>query len=41
MNLNEICLLKFLTDPDELRDLTAFFLNNINEFDIIPQISDN
>ena len=41
MNLNETCLLKFLINPDELSDLTLFFLNNFEEFDKNYKLSDN
>lgn len=29
MNLNEHCLLNFLVNPDEISELTNFFLENI------------
>ncbi len=31
MNLNEKCLLKFLTNPDELIDLSEIFIKCIEE----------
>lgn len=33
MNLNEICLLNFLMNPDELKDLSNIFINNIEEIE--------
>ncbi len=31
MNLNEICLLRFLINPDEISDLAKIFIKNIEE----------
>ncbi len=31
MNLNEYCLLNFLINPDELKDISFFFIDNIEE----------
>ena len=31
MNLNEICLLNFLINPDEIIDLTKIIFENIDE----------
>lgn len=28
MNLNEYCLLNFLLNPDELKDISEFFVKN-------------
>ncbi len=33
MNINEYCLLNFLINPDELKDISSFFINNIEEKD--------
>ena len=33
MNLNENCLLRFLINPDELQELSKFFLKNIEEIE--------
>ena len=33
MNLNEICLLNFLINPDEIKDLSNIFLKNIEEIE--------
>lgn len=33
MNLNEYCLLNFLINPDELKDLNTFFVKNIEEIE--------
>lgn len=41
MNLNESCLLKFLFNPDELKDLSDFFINYIEEFEKKTEIDDN
>ena len=41
MNLNEICLLNFLMDPDELKDLSIIFINNIEEIEKSSKIDDN
>lgn len=40
MNLNEHCLLKFLINPDEIQDLSALFLKNIQEIER-KQVKDN
>jgi len=31
MNLNEYCLLNFLVNPDEIQDISAFFIKKIEE----------
>ena len=31
MNLNEICLLRFLVNPDEIEELTKIFIDNNEE----------
>ena len=31
MNLNEICLLRFLVNPDEITELTKIFIENNEE----------
>lgn len=31
MNLNESCLLKFLINPDEIKDLSNFLSDKIND----------
>lgn len=33
MNLNERCLLGFLINPDEITDISEFFLKNIEEIE--------
>lgn len=33
MNLNEHCLLNFLINPDEITELTAIFINNMQEIE--------
>ncbi len=33
MNLNESCLLRFLINPDEITELSLFFLKNIEEIE--------
>ncbi len=33
MNLNEYCLLKFLINPDEMKDISEFFIETIEEQD--------
>ncbi len=33
MNLNESCLLGFLINPDEIRELSEIFLKNIEEIE--------
>lgn len=33
MNLNEYCLLNFLTNPDEITELTEFFYGKLREID--------
>ncbi len=40
MNLNEHCLLNFLINPDEIQDLSALFLKNIQEIER-KQVKDN
>ncbi len=41
MNLNEICILNFLVNPDELADLSKIFLKNIEEIDKYGKIDNN
>lgn len=41
MNLNENCLLKFLINPDELHEISKFFLKNIEEIEKNLKIDDN
>ncbi len=41
MNLNEHCLLNFLTNPDELRDLSEIFIKNIEEIEKRSKIDNN
>lgn len=41
MNLNESCLLKFLVNPDELKDISDFFVNYIKEFEKKVRIDNN
>lgn len=41
MNLNESCLLSFLSNPDELKDLSDFFNNYFEEIEKKSQIDDN
>lgn len=41
MNLNESCLLNFLSNPDELKDLSDIFINYIEEFEKTTQTDDN
>ncbi len=41
MNLNEICLLRFISNPDELQDLSKLFLKNIEEIEKNSKIDDN
>lgn len=41
MNLNENCLLRFLINPDELQDLSKFFLKNIEEIEKNSKMDDN
>ena len=41
MNLNEQCLLKFLIDPDEISELTDFFVKNIDIVEKNPQMFNN
>lgn len=41
MNLNEICILNFLSNPDELKDLSDVFTKYIEEFEKIAQIDNN
>ena len=31
MNLNEACLLRYLIEPDEIQELSIFFVKNIEE----------
>lgn len=33
MNLNEHCLLNFLINPDEITEISEFFIKNIEEFE--------
>lgn len=41
MNLNEICLLNFLINPDEIKDLSNIFLKNIEEIEKNSKIDNN
>jgi len=41
MNLNEHCLLNFLINPDELKDLSEIFVKNIEEIEKISKIDNN
>ncbi len=41
MNLNEICLLNFLINPDEIKDLSNIFLKNIEEIEKNSKINNN
>ena len=41
MNLNEHCLLNFLINPDELKDLSTLFLKNIEEIEKTTKIDNN
>lgn len=41
MNLNEHCLLNFLINPDEIKDLSEFFLKNIEEIEKTSKIDNN
>lgn len=41
MNLNEICLLNFLINPDEIKDLSNVFLKNIEEIEKNSKINNN
>lgn len=41
MNLNEHCLLKFLINPDEISELTDFFVKNLDNLDKISTMVDN
>ena len=41
MNLNEICLLNFLSNPDEIKDLSNIFLKNIEEIEKNSKIDNN
>ena len=41
MNINENCLLHFLSNPDELQDLSIMFLKNIEEIDKNSNLEDN
>lgn len=41
MNLNEICLLNFLVNPDEIKDLSNIFLKNIEEIEKNSKINNN
>ena len=38
MNLNEECLLKYLQNPEELIDLTAFLLEFNSGYKITPSL---
>ncbi len=33
MNLNECCILRFLTNPDEILELAELFIKNIEEIE--------
>lgn len=41
MNLNEICLLNFLINPDEIKDLSNIFLKNVEEIEKNSKIDNN
>ena len=41
MNLNEHCILRFLTNPDEMKELSDFFFKNIEEIEKNSQIDNN
>lgn len=41
MNLNELCLLNFLINPDEIKDLSNIFLKNIEEIEKNSKIDNN
>lgn len=41
MNLNEHCLLRFLTNPDEITEISEFFIKNIEEIEKISNIDNN
>ncbi len=41
MNLNEVCILKFLINPDEIQDLSSVFLKNIEEIDKSYKMDNN
>ena len=41
MNLNEQCLLKFLVNPDEIMELTDFFVKNLDIVEKNPNIVNN
>ena len=41
MNLNEQCLLKFLINPDEISELTEFFVKNLDIVEKNPHIVNN
>ena len=41
MNLNEHCLLNFLINPVEIRDLSEIFLKNIEEIEKSSKIDNN
>ncbi len=41
MNLNEHCLLNFLINPDEIKDLTNIFIKNIEEIENYSIINNN
>ena len=41
MNLNEYCLLNFLINPDEIKDLTGVFIKNIEEIENSSLINNN
>jgi hypothetical protein len=41
MNLNEHCLLNFLINPDEIQEITEFFLKNIEEIEKYSNLDNN
>ena len=41
MNLNEYCLLRFLINPDEIHELSAVFIKNIEEVEKNTQKDNN
>ncbi len=41
MNLNEICLLNFLVNPDEIQELSNIFIKNIEEIENFSLIDNN
>lgn len=41
MNLNEHCLLKFLSNPDEISEITDYFFKNFEEIEKIQKNDNN